>query len=181
MNKKLVEFVQDIYCTKEFIPLHAPTFSGNEKKYVEKTIDSTFVSSVGQYVNDFELGIENYTGCTKAIAVVNGTAALHIALYMAGVKPKDLVITQALTFVATCNTLYHMGASPVFVDVSAKSLGLCPEATAAWLEQNAILDESGDCIHKVTRQRVSAIVPMHTFGHPVQIDELLQVLSLIHI
>lgn len=172
MNRKLVKFIQDVYGTKEFIPLHAPTFSGNEKAYVGNTIDSTFVSSVGKYVNDFEAGIEQYTGCTKAVAVVNGTAALHVALYMAGVKPNDLVITQALTFVATCNALHHMGASPVFIDVSRESLGLCPRAVDAWLEENSLVDEDGYCCHKLTRQRVSAVVPMHTFGHPVEIDEL---------
>lgn len=181
MNKKFIDFVQDIYGTKEFIPLHAPTFSGNEKKYVENTIDSTFVSSVGQYVNDFEIGVEAYTGSAKAIAVVNGTAALHTALYMAGVRSKDLVITQALTFVATCNALYHMGASPVFIDVSRESLGLCPKAVEIWLEENAIINDSGACIHSVTRQRISAIVPMHTFGHPVEIDELQHVCDKWHI
>ena len=103
MHKKLINFVQECYQTKEFIPLHSPTFGGNEKKYVNNTLDSTFVSSVGKYVDQFEHQIEAYTGTAKAIATVNGTAALHTALYMAGVKPGELVITQALTFVATCN------------------------------------------------------------------------------
>lgn len=176
MSKDIISFVQNVYRKKDFIPLHAPTFSGNEKKYVSDTIDSTFVSSVGQFVNDFEEGVEAYTGCKKAIAVVNGTAALHVALYMAGVKPQDLVITQALTFVATCNALYHIGAYPVFVDVSRKSLGLCPKATDLWLEENAVMDD-GVCVHKTTRQRISAVVPMHTFGHPVEMEELEQVCS----
>ncbi len=172
MNKKLISFVRDIYQTNDFIPLHAPTFSGNEKKYVTDTIDSTFVSSVGKYVDDFEKHIEAYTGTTKAVATVNGTAALHTALYMTGVKPGDLVITQALTFVATCNALYHMGAEPIFVDVSKVSLGLCPKATEEYLELNAILNSSGECIHKSTKQKIKAILPMHTFGHPVELDEL---------
>ncbi|WP_028862337.1 LegC family aminotransferase [Psychromonas aquimarina] len=175
MNNKLISFVRDIYQTNDFIPLHAPTFAGNEKKYVTDTIDSTFVSSVGKYVEDFEKHIEFYTGTAKAVATVNGTAALHTALYMAGVKAGDLVITQALTFVATCNALYHMGAEPIFVDVSKVSLGLCPKATAEYLDANAKLNSDGECIHKKTGQHIKAIVPMHTFGHPVELDELLTV------
>ena len=167
MHNKLVSFVQDIYQTKEFIPLHAPTFSGNEKEYVCSTIDSTFVSSVGKYVEQFEQHIEEYTGATKAIATVNGTAALHTALHMAGVKSGDLVITQALTFVATCNALHHMGAEPAFVDVSKTSLGLCPIALEIYLEENAYINAKGLSQDKSTQQIYRAVVPMHTFGHPV--------------
>lgn len=175
MNKRLVSFVRDIYQTNDFIPLHAPTFSGNEKAYVTDTIDSTFVSSVGKYVEKFEKQIEIYTGATKAVATVNGTAALHTALYMAGVKAGDLVITQALTFVATCNALYHMGAQPIFIDVSKVSLGLSPRATEEYLELNAKLNSDNECIHIKTGKKIKAIVPMHTFGHPVELDELLAV------
>jgi aminotransferase in exopolysaccharide biosynthesis len=167
----IVEFVRDLYKTKALIPLHAPTFSGNEKSYVAETIDSTYVSSVGQFVDQLEDRIQAYTGAGRAVATVNGTAALHTALYMAGVKSGDLVITQPLTFVATCNALYHMGAKPVFVDVSEKSLGLCPEAVEQYLQENAELTEKG-CFHKKTGQPIRAVVPMHTFGHPVQLDEL---------
>jgi len=170
----LVEFVRDTYQTDEFIPLHAPTFNGNEKAYVSETIESTFVSSVGKFVGEFEQKIEAYTGSAKAVATVNGTAALHAALYMAGVERGDLVITQALTFVATCNALYHMGAEPIFVDVSPVSLGLCPKAVDAYLSEHAELTGQG-CIHKQTRQRIRAVVPMHTFGHPVELDELVAV------
>jgi aminotransferase in exopolysaccharide biosynthesis len=171
---KLNDFVRDLYVTDEFIPLHAPTFQGNEKEYVTQTIESTFVSSVGKFVDEFESKIEAYTGTKKAVATVNGTAALHAALYMAGVRSGDLVITQALTFVATCNALHHMGAEPVFVDVSRKSLGLCPKALEVFLQENAEETEQG-AIHKKTRQRFQAVVPMHTFGHPVELDELQQV------
>lgn len=171
---KLNDFVRDLYLTDEFIPLHAPTFQGNEKEYVTQTIESTFVSSVGKFVDEFESKIEAYTGTKKAVATVNGTAALHAALYMAGVRSGDLVITQALTFVATCNALHHMGAEPVFVDVSRKSLGLCPKALEVFLQENAEETEQG-AIHKKTRQRFQAVVPMHTFGHPVELDELQQV------
>lgn len=170
----LVEFVRDTYQTNEFIPLHAPTFDGNEKVYVTETIESTFVSSVGKFVDEFEQKIEAYTGSAKAVAAVNGTAALHAALYMAGVERGDLVVTQALTFVATCNALYHMGAEPIFVDVSPVSLGLCPKAMDQYLAQNAEVTEKG-CIHKQTGKRIRAVVPMHTFGHPVELDELIAV------
>lgn len=167
----LVEFVRDQYKTQDFITLHAPTFAGNEKAYVMETIDSTFVSSVGKFVDQFERKMEAFTGSKRAVATVNGTAALHAALYMAGVERSDLVITQALTFVATCNALYHMGAEPIFVDVSPVSLGLCPKAVESYLMEHAELTELG-CLHKQTGQRIKAVVPMHTFGHPVELDEL---------
>lgn len=170
----IIEFVRDIYQTNDFIPLHKPTFDGNEQKYVLETIQSTFVSSVGKFVDKFEQKIEAYTGTARAVATVNGTAALHAALYMAGVKPGDFVITQALTFVATCNALYHMGAEPIFVDVSSVSLGLCPKAMDDFLMQHAQLTDSG-CVHKKTQRPIRAVVPMHTFGHPVELDELVVV------
>jgi UDP-N-acetylbacillosamine transaminase len=174
MEQNLVKFVREIYQTQDFIPLHAPTFSGNEKAYVCSTIESTFVSSVGAFVDRFEQHVQNFTGATRAIATVNGTAALHTALYMAGVQNGDLVITQALTFVATCNALYHMGAEPVFIDVSPVSMGLCPKAMATWLENEAeLIDEQ--CQHKATKKPIRAVIPMHTFGHPVELDELLAV------
>lgn len=174
MNHLLVSFIRDIYGTDGAIPLHAPTLRGNEKVYLADAVDSTFVSSVGKYVDRFESEIEKFTGCGKAVATVNGTAALHAALHMAGVHAGDLVITQALTFVATCNALYHMGAKPVFVDISRTSLGLCPIEIERWLDENTVLRETGP-VHKTTGQRVSAVVPMHTFGHPVELDELIAV------
>jgi dTDP-4-amino-4,6-dideoxygalactose transaminase len=176
----IVEFVRDVYKTDEFIPLHAPVFDGNEKKYVLDTLESTFVSSVGKYVDDFERKMEAYTGTVRAVATVNGTAALSAALYLAGVKRGDLVITQALTFVATCNALYHLGAEPVFTDVSSVSLGLCPKALDSWLSDNTELTEKG-CVHRKTHQVVRAVVPMHTFGHPVELDELIAVCKKWHL
>lgn len=181
MNAQLlVEFVRDQYQTPDFIPLHAPTFAGNEKAYVTETIDSTFVSSVGKFVDEFERKMEAFTGSARAVATVNGTAALHAALYMAGVERGDLVITQALTFVATCNALYHMGAEPIFADISPVSLGLCPKAVDAFLEDSAETTDAG-CIHKKTGRRIKAVVPMHTFGHPVELDELIAVCLKWHI
>ena len=178
MLSQLIEFIRDKYQTNDFIPLHAPTFMGNEKAYVLETIESTFVSSVGAYVDLFEKKIEEFTGCAKAVATVNGTSALHTALYLSGVQSNDLVITQALTFVATCNAIHHMGAEPVFVDISKQSLGMSPSALEAWLYENAVTHESGfGCVEKRTGRRIQAVVPMHTFGHPVELDELQQVCS----
>ena len=175
MQTQLIKLVRDIYSTNEFIPLHAPNFSGNEQKYVIETITSTFVSSVGKFVDEFEQKVQQVTGSAKAIATVNGTAALHSALYLADVRVGDLVITQALTFVATCNALYHMGAKPIFIDIERKAFGLCPVATEQWLSENAFIDEQGQCRHKDSKAAIKAVMPMHTFGHPVQIDELLTV------
>lgn len=175
-HNSIVKFVRELYQSNEFIPLHAPTFAGNEKKYVLETIESTFVSSVGKFVDQFEKEIELYTGSNKAIATSNGTAALHAALHVSGVQKDDLVITQALTFVATGNVIHHMGASPIFLDVSKKSLGLCPLAVSKYLDEFADIDEEGS-FHKKTLQRIKAIVPMHTFGHPVELDELLDICS----
>lgn len=172
MVHKLIRFIRDIYCTSETIPLHVPLFCGNEKSYVAETIDSTFVSSVGKFVDRFEEEMQCWTGAERAVATVNGTAALHSALYMAGVQAQDLIITQALTFVATCNAIWHMGAEPIFVDVSRTSLGLDPLALASWLEQHAVLDVEGVCRDKKTQRIVRAVVPMHTFGHPVELDEI---------
>jgi aminotransferase in exopolysaccharide biosynthesis len=175
LNVELItKFIRELYKSNDFIPLHAPTFGGNEKKYVLETIDSTFVSSVGKFVDQFEKEIELFTGSARAVATVNGTTALHAALYVAGVKRNDLVITQALTFVATGNVIHHMGAEPVFLDVSEKSLGLCPLAVSQFLEKFADIDQDG-AVHKITGQRIRAVVPMHTFGHPVELDELLVV------
>ncbi|WP_027361958.1 LegC family aminotransferase [Halodesulfovibrio aestuarii] len=177
MLSSLVDFIRAMYSTDDFIPLHAPIFSGHEKEYVATTIDSTFVSSVGKFVDLFEERVEAFTTTGKAVATVNGTAALHTALVMAGVKVGDYVVTQPLTFVATCNALHHMGATPIFVDVSQVSMGLCPIALEAYLEENAHLNCDGMCIHTETGKRIRAVVPMHTFGHPVQLDELQLVCS----
>lgn len=175
MSKVLIDFIRDYYGTSDFIPLHAPVFSGNEKSYVTETIESTFVSSVGAFVDRFEQDMVAYTGSPRAIATVNGTAALHVGLILAGVKPGDLVITQPLTFIATCNAIAYCGAEPVFVDVDRHTLGLSPEALEVWLSENARLDSDGICRLKADDKVVRACVPMHTFGHPVELDHLLRV------
>jgi len=174
MTNNLVKFIRELFDTNEEIPLHAPTFQGNEKSYVGNTIESTFVSSVGKYVDEFEKALEQYTQSSKVVATVNGTSALHTSLYMAGVAPGDMVITQALTFVATCNVIAHMGAEPVFVDVSPTSLGMCPRALDDYLHASARRNASG-CVHRESGKTIKAVVPMHTFGHPVALDALVEV------
>ena len=171
----LAKFIQDKYHTNSFIPLHEPRFIGKEKEFVSQTIDSTFVSSVGQYVNQFEEDLAKYTASKKAIAVVNGTSALHLSMLMAGVKPGDYVITQALTFVATCNAIHYCQAEPILIDVDKKTLGLSPIALEAWLEENAFVDTDQVCKLKNSKRAIKACIPMHTFGHPVEIDTLAKI------
>ncbi len=175
MYDSLVRFVRDQYRTQEFIPLHAPVFAGNEQRYVGETISSTFVSSVGAFVDRFEHDMQAYTDSPRAVATVNGTAALHIALLLAGVKSGDLVITQPLTFVATCNAIAYCGAEPVFVDVDRQAVGLAPKALEHWLDSEAVLGDDGVCRLRKDGRVLRACLPMHTFGHPVALKELLAV------
>jgi aminotransferase in exopolysaccharide biosynthesis len=175
MFDALVSFVRAQYRSSDFIPLHAPVFGGREKEYVSETIDSTFVSSVGGFVDRFERGIESYTGTSKAVATVNGTAALHVALQLAGVRAGDLVVTQALTFIATCNAIAYCGAEPMFIDVDRATLGLSALALEAWLMEYARLDDDGICRTRLDNRVIRACVPMHTFGHPADLDGLLAV------
>ena len=174
---RLIEFVRDAYNTSDFIPLHAPAFVGNERQYVLDAVESTFVSSVGRYVDEFESKVAAYTGAKKAVAVVNGTAALHTALTLAGVEQGDIVVTQALTFVATCNAIHQLGAEPLFIDVCENTLGLCPNSLEAFLVERAYLDDEGLCRLYSTNQKISAVVPMHTFGHPVDLSGLIRVVQ----
>ncbi|MFM6948042.1 MAG: LegC family aminotransferase [Aquirufa sp.] len=174
MFKKEIKFIQDQFPQLDFIPLHAPIFFGNEKKYLLETIDSTFVSSVGPFVDQFEQNLQSYTHTKKAVAVVNGTAALQVALRLVGVKEGDEVLTQALTFVATANAIQYNGATPVFLDVDLDTMGLSPKAVANYLEEHAELREAG-CFDKKTGKKISACLPMHTFGFPVHLNELIAV------
>jgi perosamine synthetase len=172
---EVISFVrQDFRKPDGFIGLHEPLFAGNEKKYLIEAVDSTFVSSVGKFVDRFEQDICDYTGAKYAVATVNGSAALHIALQLAGVKPGDLVITQPLTFIATCNTIKYAFAEPVFVDVDQDTLGLSPAHLEDFLEGHATFS-GGRLVHKQTKRAISACVPMHTFGHPVKLDEILEI------
>jgi perosamine synthetase len=180
MYSQVTDFVHQLFGTEETVPLHAPLFIGNEKKYLNECIDTTFVSSVGKFVDRFEEEIAAYTGAQKAVVCVSGTNALHMAMMLVGVEREDEVLTQALTFIATCNAISYIGAHPVFIDVDMETLGLSPNAVKAWLEKNAEL-KNGICYNKRTGRRVKACVPMHTFGHPVKIDELVQICNEWHI
>jgi aminotransferase in exopolysaccharide biosynthesis len=173
LSTDTVSFAREIF-GKSFIPLHRPIFEGNERKYLIDCIDSNFVSSVGEKVNQFEEKIAEYTGCKYAIATVNGTSALHIAIKLAGVNPGDEVITQALTFVATCNAITYVGAKPLFIDVDKDTMGLSPNSLRDFLEKNAKKTTNG-VFNKHTGNKISACVPMHTFGFPCRIEEISQI------
>ncbi|HHD81989.1 MAG TPA: LegC family aminotransferase [Campylobacterales bacterium] len=175
MYKKTVDFIQELYHTKEFLPLHEPRFIGNEKKYVNETIDSTFVSSVGKYVTQFEEMVAEFSGAKYAVATSNGTSALHIGLKIVGVDENCEVITQPLTFIATANAITYCDAKPIFIDVDKDTLGLSPSKLREFLEEFAVMDENGNCVNKSTNKIIKACVPMHTFGHPCKIDEIVEI------
>jgi len=177
MYSKIVRFIRDVYKTEEFIPLHEPRFIGNEKKYLNECVDSTFVSSVGKFVDKFEQLTASYTGAKSAVVCANGTDALHIALLLSGVKQGDEVITQPLTFIATANAISYTGALPVFVDVDRDTMGLSPSKMKDFLEEFGEIRNDGFCYNKKSGRRISACVPMHTFGHPVKLDELVTLCS----
>lgn len=177
---QITDFIHQLYGTEESVPLHAPLFIGNEKKYLEECIDTTFVSSVGKFVDRFEADMAAYTGAKKAVVCVSGTNALHMAMMLVGVEHDDEVLTQALTFIATCNAISYIGAHPVFIDVDMETLGLSPAAVKEWLVRNAELKD-GVCYNKNTGRRVKACVPMHTFGHPVKMDELVNLCNEWHL
>ncbi len=171
MFEKTIKFIQEAYNTTEFLPLHEPVFFGNEKKYLNECIDSTFVSSVGKFVDRFEKMVAEYTGAKYAVATVNGTAALHIALKLVGTDENSEVITQPLTFIATCNAISYCNAEPVFVDVDKDTMGLSSKSLKAFLGTETI-QQNGLCYNKTTGKQITAVVPMHTFGHPCRIDEI---------
>ena len=177
---KVVNFIHELYGTKDLVPLSVPRFIGNEKKYLEECIDTTFVSSVGKFVDRFEGEIAKYTGAKKAVVCVSGTNALHMSLLLCGVQCDDEVLTQALTFIATCNALSYIGAHPVFIDVDKSTMGLSPDAMKEWLVKNAEI-KNNKCYNKNTGRRIKACIPMHTFGHPVRIEELAQLCDEYHL
>jgi perosamine synthetase len=180
MYKEIVDFIKGLYPGRNPVPLHEPCFRGNEKKYLEECIDSTFVSSVGKFVDAFERKVEEYTGAKKAVVIVNGTEALHFALLLVGVKPNDEVITQPLTFIASANSITYCYAQPVFVDVDLDTLGLSPKSLSLFLDENAEI-RNFECYNKHTRRRIKACIPMHTFGHPCKIDEIVNICNTWHI
>jgi aminotransferase in exopolysaccharide biosynthesis len=172
--KNIIKFIKDQYSLLDFIPLHAPIFNGNERKYVLESIDSTYVSSVGAFVDQFENKMAELTRTQKAVAVVNGTSALQVALRLSGVESGDEVLTQALTFIATINAIIYNGASPVFLDVDLDTMGLSPKSVQAFIEEFGEMRE-GVCYNKKTNKKIAACMPMHTFGFPVHLDELITI------
>jgi len=180
-HQDVVRFIRSLYGTDGTIPLHEPRFSGNEKKYILDAIDSTFVSSVGEYVNRFEDMICKITGAGFAVAAVNGTSGLHVALKLAGVGPDDEVIVPPLTFIATANAICYCGAWPLFLDVETRSLGLDPQALSGYLERHTGMREDGFCYSLSTGRRIACCVPVHIFGHPCRIDEIGMICAKYHI
>ena len=180
MFDEFINFTRNIYGTKKIIPLHEPKFFGNEKKYVNQCIDTTFVSSVGKFVDKFEKKIAKYTGAKYAVATTNGTAALHISLILAGVKQDDEVITQPLNFIASCNAISYCNAKPIFIDVDKDTMGLSPSALRSFLEKNTKI-KNKKCINKKTKKIIKACIPMHSYGHPCRIEEIKKLLTKYHI
>ena len=174
MFEDVINFIKEIYKSKDFIPLHEPKFCGNENKYVKECIDSSFVSSIGKYVDVFEEKIAKYTGAKFAVATSNGTSALHVSLLLANVNQNDEVITQSLTFVATCNAISYCGGHPIFIDVDKDTMGLSPAALKVFLKDNTTI-KNKQCINNISGKVIKACVPMHTFGHPCKIDEIKQI------
>lgn len=180
MFNDFIEFTRKIYSKKKFIPLHEPKFIGNEKKYLNKCIDTSYVSSVGKYVSELEKKIAKYTGAKFAIATTNGTAALHISLLLAGLEENDEVITQSLNFIASCNAINYCKAKPIFIDVDKDTMGLSPSALKSFLKKNTIIKDR-KCINKKTKKIIKACVPMHSYGHPCRIEEIKKILHKYHI
>ncbi|MCK7575630.1 MAG: LegC family aminotransferase [Chromatiales bacterium] len=168
----LVDMIRARYATRDFIPLHAPCFKDRDRASVLEAIESGFVSSVGRHVDDFEAAVRDFTGARFAVATVNGTAALHVALLLGGVRPDEEVITQSLTFVATCNAIRYCNARPVFVDIERTTLGLSPESLADFLSEHAEIRDDGQCWNRTSGRLIRACVPMHTCGHPARLDAL---------
>jgi perosamine synthetase len=177
---EVIKFIKKTYNTNEFIPLHEPRFIGSEKKYLNECIDSTFVSSVGKFVDDFEKKISCYVNAKYAVATTNGTSALHISLILADVDENDEVITQPITFVATCNAISYCKASPIFIDVDKDTMSLSPKALKLFLEKNTTI-KNKQCINKKTKKIIKACIPMHSYGHPCKVDKIKKICDDYHI
>ena len=180
LSQQVYKAIKQVLPTKEFTPLHEPTFAGNEWKYLKECLDTGWVSSVGKYVDRFEHDLAVYTGVKHAVATINGTAALHICLELIGVKTNDEVLIPALTFVATANAVCYCKAIPHFVDSSEETLGLCPNKLNDYLVEVADI-KSGQCINRRSKRRIKAVVAMHTFGHPVDLEPLAEVCEKYHL
>ena len=174
LNLATINFIKSIYNNNKFIPLHEPRFLGNEKKYINECIDSTFVSSAGKFVDKFEEKIRKYTGAKYAVATSSGTSALHISLILADVDKDSEVITQPLTFIATCNAISYCNAKPIFVDVDEDTMGLSPSALRSFLKNNVTV-KNKQSINNKTNKVIKACVPMHTYGHSCEIDKIKEI------
>ncbi len=170
-NLAVISFIRKIYANKKFIPLHEPRFLGNEKKYLNECIENTFVSTVGKFVSEFENKIAKFTGSKFAVATTTGTSALHTSLILAGLNRDSEVITQALTFVATCNAISYCNAHPIFIDVDIDTMGLSPSSLKIFLEKNTSI-KNNQCINNKTKRIIKACLPMHSYGHPCRIEEI---------
>ena len=179
-NLSTINFIRSIYGKEKFIPLHEPKFIGNEKKYLNECIDSTFVSSVGKFVDHFEQQITKFTGAKYAVATSSGTSALHVSLKLAGVDNESEVLTQSLTFVATCNAINYCNAKPIFIDVDRDTMGFSPTAMRFFLEKNATI-KNKRCINNKTNKVIKACLPMHSYGFPCKIDEIKEICDEYHI
>ena len=180
MFKNVINFIQETFQTTNYIPLHEPQFVGNEKKYLNECIDSTFVSSVGKFVDELEDKIAKYTGLKYAVATSNGTSALHISLILGGVEQEDEVITQSLNFVASCNAISYCNAKPIFVDVDKDTMGLSPSALRSFLENNTTV-KNKQCINNKTNKVIKVCVVMHSYGHPCRIDKIKKICDEYHV
>lgn len=170
-NQEIISFIKEHFQNQDKIALHQPHFGGKEKEYLNECIDSTYVSSVGPFVDRFERDITKFSGTNYAVAVVNGTAGLQVALQLVGVQNNDEVITQALSFIATSNSIHFAGATPIYVDVDYDTMGLSPKSLLSFLNENAEL-RNNQCFNKLTGKKIAACLPMHTFGFPCRIDEI---------
>jgi perosamine synthetase len=173
-NQEIISGIRQLFPNQDNIPLHQPFFGGKEKEYLNECIDSTFVSSVGPYVDRVEKDILKFTGTQYAVAVVNGTAGLQVALKLVGVEYGDEVLTQSLSFIATSNSIHFAGASPVYIDVDYDTMGMSPKSLIYFLDKNAEL-RNNKCFNKSTGRRITACLPMHTFGFPCRIDEISEI------
>lgn len=178
--KEVLSFIREIYKSQDFIALHEPRFIGNEKKYLNDCIDSSFVSSIGKFVDEVEQKIAKYTGAKYAIATTNGTSSLHISLILANIDHNSEVITQPITFVATCNAISYCNAAPIFIDVDKNTMGLSPTALKYFLKKNTIIKKK-QCLNKNTNKIIKACLPMHSYGHPCEIDEIKKICDENHI
>ena len=174
--KEFVRFIRQYYQRPEgAIHLIETPIFGNEYKYMKECLDSHQVSTAGTLTDTFEQKIAAYVGSAHAVATVSGTSALHLALLAVGVQPDDWVITQPFTFVATANAIRYPGAHPLFVDIDGDTFGLSPAKLSEFLEANTAVDNNGLCVHRATGRRIAACLPVHTFGHPARIDEIVAI------